>query len=46
MFEEADAYLHTDILPASHSDGIIIPNRRTGNISNKTVLSVERLYYQ
>lgn len=46
VFREGDAYLHADILQASQRDVIIILNRRTGNISNKTVLSVDQLYYQ
>lgn len=46
MFGEGDAYLHTDILQASQRDVIIILNRRTGNISNETVLSVDQLYCQ
>jgi len=44
VFREGDAYQHTDILWVSQRDVIIILNRRTGNISNKTILSVDQLY--
>lgn len=45
-FVLGDVYLHTDVPQALQGDVIIILNRRTGDPSSKTVLSVDQLCYQ